>query len=74
MPNISFWRLKSGEFGSYLECSKCKKKVGVVDYIFADKAYGRCPKCNFEMRLASDVTYDEILSLASSENNTETSS
>jgi len=26
------------------------------------------------MRLASDVTYDEILSLASSENNTETSS
>ena len=73
MPSLSFWQLKSGEFGSYLECSKCKKKVSVVDYIFADKAYKRCPKCNSEMRLKSDVTYDEILSLASAENKTESS-
>lgn len=43
------WSTKSNDMGVYIECSKCKRKIGARKVLFADTDLHVCPTCGSRM-------------------------
>lgn len=54
------WSTKSNDMGVYIECSKCKRKIGAEKVVFADIDLHSCPTCGAKMKDLSGIKMNEI--------------
>lgn len=59
------WSTKSNDMGVYIECSKCKRKIGAKTVIFGNLDLHHCPDCQSRMDLTGIKMREIVESLES---------
>jgi len=59
MTTKAYWDFKVSDMGAYVQCTKCKRKIGIKKLIFADADYTTCPDCGSSMNF-SRIPYSRI--------------
>lgn len=59
------WITKENDMGVYIECSKCKRKIGAKKVLFADTALTSCPSCGSRMDVRGIKMQEIVESLES---------
>lgn len=54
------WSTKSNDMGVYIECSKCKRKIGAEKVVFADMDFHTCPTCGAKFKDLSGIKMNMI--------------